>query len=82
MGIIYAHINKIRDAWTPERRKMMSDKLKAKWQDPEYRQRKIESLRGTTHKGLKGPAHPMYGVHKCGKESHRKIGVICVNTEQ
>lgn len=72
---------KIKDSWTPERRKQQSDRLKEKWKtDEEFRKKATAPNPNQWHPI--GELNPMYGSHRVGKEASRKKKVQCIETGQ
>ena len=72
-------IQKIKDSWTPEKRKEQSKKLKDKWKNDKDFRRKATAL-NPNQWHPKGELNPMYGTHRTGKEAARKRKVQCVET--
>ena len=72
---------KIKDSWTPERRKAQSERLKEKWKnDKNFREKATKPNPNQWHP--KGELNPMYGSHRTGKDAARKKKVQCIETGQ
>ena len=72
-------IQKIKDSWTPERRRQQSERMKKMWKEnKEFRKKATAPNKNQWHP--KGEKNPMYGTHRTGKDAARKRKVQCIET--
>ena len=65
--------NKAKPVYTAERRRNLSEAIKAKWQDPEYRGKILAALRNPAYQDKRVAAHRVRGCLgiSCGRACQR-----------